>query len=67
MEQTITFYNLKTRQKEEVPYSKCTRVVYGEGTPKVRYGLKGESASGSPMAKFVNKATYDSLTAIKEA
>lgn len=57
----IEFYNVKTRQKVEVDESQVKKVVYqpkGQGSP--RYAVRAE-VDGTPLTKFVSKATYDSL------
>jgi hypothetical protein len=57
----IEFYNVKTRQKVQVEESSVKKVVYtptSQGSP--RYAVRTE-VDGTPLTKFVSKATYDAL------
>ena len=64
----MEFYNLKTKQKVEVPESemkkrKSVRTT-SKGTRQERYAVVADvNVEGKPMRmfKFVNKATFDSL------
>jgi len=64
----LQFYNLKTKQKVEVPESemkkrKSVRTT-SKGTRQERYAVVADvNVDGKPvrMFKFVNKATFDSL------
>lgn len=62
----MKFYNLKAKAHEDVPDSNCTKVVYGKGTNKARYAVRGVGSNGAKLTKFVNKATFDSLTSVPE-
>jgi hypothetical protein len=60
----LEFYNLKTKQKVEVPESqmkkrKSVRTT-SKGTRQERYAVVAD-LDGVRMFKFVNKATFDSL------
>ena len=60
----MEFYNLKTKQKVEVPESqmkkrKSVRTT-SKGTRQERYAVVAD-LDGVRMLKFVNKATFDSL------
>ena len=60
----MEFYNLKTKQKVEVPESqmkkrKSVRTT-SKGTRQERYAVVAD-LDGVRMFKFVNKATFDSL------
>jgi hypothetical protein len=65
---SLEFYNLKTKQKVEVPESemkkrKSVRTT-SKGTRQERYAVVADvNVEGKPMRmfKFVNKATFDSL------
>lgn len=57
----IEFYNVKTRQKVSIPEERVKKVVFhpkGQGT--TRYAVRAEH-EGTPLTKFVSKATYESL------
>jgi hypothetical protein len=64
----MEFYNLKTKQKVEVPESemkkrRSVRTTSG-GTRQERYAVVADvDVDGKPlrMFKFINKATFDSL------
>ena len=60
----MEFYNLKTKEKVEVPESqmkkrKSVRTT-SKGTRQERYAVVAD-INGVRMFKFVNKATFDSL------
>ena len=60
----MEFYNLKTKQKVEVPESqmkkrKSVRTT-SKGTRQERYAVVAD-LNGVRMFKFVNKETFDSL------
>ena len=60
----MEFYNLKTKQKVEVPESqmkkrKSVRTT-SKGTRQERYAVVAD-INGVRMFKFVNKETFDSL------
>jgi hypothetical protein len=65
---SLEFYNLKTKQKVEIPESqmkkrKSVRTT-SKGTRQERYAVVADvDVDGKPirMFKFVNKATFDSL------
>jgi hypothetical protein len=64
----LQFYNLKTKEKVEVPDSEIkkrkTVRTTSQGTRQERYAAIADvNVDGKPlrMYKFVNKATFDSL------
>jgi hypothetical protein len=66
---SVKFYNLKTKQNVEVPESEIkkrkTVRTTSQGTRQERYAAIADvDVDGKPlrMYKFVNKATYDSLS-----
>lgn len=62
----ISFYDVKTRQKVEVPESAVTKTKYErttkEGKVQVRYALRGKY-DGRNLTKFVGQADWDALDA----
>lgn len=62
----IEFYNVKIREKVEVPESAVRKVTYERetksGKTSVRYGLRAEH-EGTKMTKFVSKDDWDALDA----
>lgn len=51
-----TFYDVKERQKVEADVTE--KVVYGEEGRK-RYALRGKTADGRTLTKFVSKDEWD--------
>jgi hypothetical protein len=60
----IEFYNVKTRQKVSVDESKVKKVTFQPKGGSTRYAVRAEW-EGTPLTKFVSKATYDSLNVAK--
>ena len=65
---SLEFYNLKTKQKVEVPESEMKKRrsvrTTSKGTRQERFAVVADvNVDGKPvrMFKFVNKATFDSL------
>lgn len=59
----MEFYNLRTRQKVDIPESKIKKTKMRRKTKsgeQIRYALIGEH-EGQELFKFVNEATYSSL------
>jgi len=63
---SIEFYDVKKREKVQVPESAVRKVTYERqtksGETSVRHGFKAEF-EGSRMTKFVSKADWDALDA----
>jgi hypothetical protein len=58
----MEFYNVKKRQKVNVPDNKLTKTVYeGKGGQK-RYAVRAVDNDGTKLTKFVSKDTFDSLS-----
>lgn len=60
MEETVEFYDVKTRAKVQVPISDVTKKTYSSETRADRHGLRGKY-DGRVLTKFVSKANYDAL------
>ena len=61
----MKFYNVKKRESVEIAESTCKKVVYKRETSKgtqERYAVRAKDDDGTNLTKFVNKATYDSLS-----
>ena len=62
----IEFYNVKLREKVEVPESDVRKVKYERetksGKMSVRYGLRSEY-QGTKMTKFVSQSDWEALDA----
>ena len=61
----VQFYDVKAKAKVEVPESKVKKTKYERttksGSKQVRYALRGETADGRKLTKFVNQQTWDSM------
>lgn len=61
----VQFYDVKKREKVDVPVSNCWKTKYErqtkDGGMQVRYAVKAE-VGGSKLTKFVSKETWDSLS-----
>ncbi|MCF7791773.1 MAG: hypothetical protein K9L78_04930 [Victivallales bacterium] len=61
----VKFYNVKKRESVEVDESSCYKVVYKKETKKgvqERYAVRAKDDDGTNLTKFINKATFDSLS-----
>lgn len=62
----VEFYNVKLREKVEVPESAVRKVKYERetksGKTSIRYGLRAEH-DGVKMTKFVSQADWEALDA----
>lgn len=62
----VEFYNVKLREKVQVPESDVTKVTYERqtksGKTSVRYGLRAEY-QGTKMTKFVSESDWKALDA----
>lgn len=68
-EQTLKFYNLKTRSHVEIPESEITKHKMVRSTKtgeQVRYAVKA-THEGTPLTKFISQKDYDALKNVKEA
>jgi hypothetical protein len=61
----MEFYNVKKRQKVDVPDSKIKKTVYGQGD-RLRYAVRAQDDDGTNLTKFVSKETFDSLNVPQE-
>lgn len=55
------FYDVKTKSKVMVDEKNIYKTTFTSETGQVRYGLRGKTADGRPLTKFVSKETWDSL------
>jgi hypothetical protein len=66
----VEFYNVKLREKVEVPESDVKKVKYERetksGKTSVRYGLRAEY-QGTKMTKFVSESDWKALDAPEES
>ena len=66
----VEFYDVKERKKVQVDDSKITKKRYTretkDGKTQERYALRGKTADGRNLTKFVSKADWDKLSAPEE-
>ena len=66
---SVEFYDLKKKEKVQVPESSVRKVTYERqtkaGKTSVRYGLKAEH-EGSKMTKFVSQSDWEALDVPQE-
>lgn len=66
---SVEFYDLKKKEKVQVPESAIRKVTYERqtkaGKTSVRYGLKAEH-EGSRMTKFVSQSDWEALDVPQE-
>ena len=59
---SYSFYNVKSRQKEDVDESQVKKTTYTNSkTGRTSYALRAVGADGTNMTKFVTKDAYDGL------
>jgi hypothetical protein len=62
---SVSFYDVKTRQKVDVPESDVSKTKYErttkEGKVQIRYALRGKY-EGRNLTKFVGQADWDTFT-----
>lgn len=57
----IQFYDVKSRQKVEIPESEIRKTTYSkEGSSSIRYALRA-THNGTNLTKFVKKDDWDGL------
>ncbi len=65
----VSFYDVKTRQKVDVPETDITKTKYerttSEGKTQVRYALRGKF-EGRNLTKFVGQEAWDAMDAPQE-
>jgi hypothetical protein len=57
----IDFYDVKTRQKVSVDDKNITKTTFETKGGQTRYGIRGKTADGRTLTKFVSKADWDKL------
>lgn len=59
---TYSFYNVKTRQKENVDEGQIKKTTYtNKKTGRTSYAIRAKGSDGTNMTKFVKKDDYDAL------
>jgi len=61
----MQFYNVRKREKVEIPDDKLTKTSYS-ARGATRYAVRATDNDSTKLTKFVNKETWDSLSAPME-
>lgn len=61
----MQFYNVKKREKVEIPDDQMKKTVY-ESRGRKRYAVRAVDDDGTNLTRFVNKETYDELDVPEE-
>lgn len=63
---SIEFYDLKLKQKVQIPEARVVKVTFTTKNGGLRYGLRATTDDGRPLTKFVGKADWDTLNLPEE-
>jgi hypothetical protein len=55
----VEFYDVKTRKKVKIDDKQVTKVKFTTKTGAVRYGLRGKTADGRFLTKFVSQKDWE--------
>jgi hypothetical protein len=58
---TIEFYDVKIRQKVQIPKAKVVKTTFTTKNGQTRYGLRAKTEDGRNLTKFVSKADWESM------
>ncbi|MCC6615526.1 MAG: hypothetical protein IT320_18780 [Anaerolineae bacterium] len=58
---SVEFYDVKLRKKVKIDEKKLSKTTFEGANGSVRYGLRGETADGRMLTKFVSKADWDGM------
>ena len=57
----VDFYDVKTRQKVSIDDKQITKTTFETKNGQTRYGIRGKTADGRVLTKFVSKADWDTM------
>jgi hypothetical protein len=57
----IEFYDVKTRQKVSIDEKQITKTTFETQNGQTRYGIRGKTADGRTLTKFVSKGDWDTM------
>jgi hypothetical protein len=57
----IEFYDVKIRQKVQIPEKDVVKTTFTTKKGQVRYGLRGKTADGRNLTKFVSKTDWEKM------
>ena len=55
------FYDVKTRQKMSIDDKNIVKTTFTTKGGQTRYGIRGKTADGRMLTKFVSKADWDKM------
>jgi hypothetical protein len=58
---SVEFYDVKLRKKVQVPEQDVVKTTFSTKGGQVRYGLRGKTADGRTLTKFVSKSDWDKM------
>jgi hypothetical protein len=57
----IEFYDVKIREKVQIPESDVVKTTFTTKKGQVRYGLRAKTSDGRNLTKFVSKSDWERL------
>ncbi len=57
----MEFFNVRKREKVDIPDDKIKKTTYGRETSRVRYAVRAVDDDGTNLTKFISKETFNSL------
>jgi hypothetical protein len=57
----IEFYDVKIRQKVQIPESDVVKTTFTTKNGQTRYGLRAKTSDGRNLTKFVSKSDWEAL------
>ncbi|MCL4247013.1 MAG: hypothetical protein KJ065_02555 [Anaerolineae bacterium] len=59
---SVEFYDVKLRSKVKIDDKKISKTTFEGANGSVRYGIRGETADGRMLTKFVSKDDWDKMS-----
>ena len=59
---SVEFYDVKIRAKVKIDDSKIDKTTYTSKNNQVRYAIRGKTADGRSLTKFVSKADWEKMS-----
>ncbi|MBN1967003.1 MAG: hypothetical protein JW910_20285 [Anaerolineae bacterium] len=57
----IEFYDVKFRKKVSLPEKDVVKTTFTTKNGQLRYGLRGKTADGRTLTKFVSKSDWEKM------
>jgi hypothetical protein len=58
----VEFYDVKTRKKVKIDDKNVMKTTFKTKNGQTRYGVRGKTADGRMLTKFVSKADWDKMS-----